>query len=286
VDFSEAGVRIVNDALMSQGARFSRTCEMYAPLYRQIGLAGGAPVEGADRALALQDVRDAFAFYLANFNRGRKFVLIGHSQGTAMLTAMMQMDIDPEDKADVRAQMISALLIGGGVTVPEGERVGGTFQNIPTCSEPGETGCLVAYVTFAADNPPTDSTRFGVTNQPGMQIACVNPAVLSGNTGRYSGSYFRKNIANVTFAPDIPLPDDLDTPFAVYRDVFAGECVVREGASYLEVALDVEAGDARVPPWRQATVEGVGFGLHLVDYQIPLEDLLQAVQMQANAALP
>jgi hypothetical protein len=285
VDFSDAGVEIVNDALLAQGARFSRLCRMYAPLYRQVGLSGGAPVAGSDRALGLQDVRDAFAYYLANLNEGRKFVLIGHSQGTAMLTAMMQMDIDPAEKADVRAQLISALLIGGGASVPTGMTVGGTFQNIPICTTPGENGCVIAYVSYAADSPPGTAGLFGRGAGDGMQAACVNPATLSGNTGRFKGSYFRKSIANPSFAPNTPLPDDLETPFAVYRDLFKGECVEKDGATYLELTMEPSGDmDARTPPWRNTAVEGIGFGLHLVDFHIPLDDLIDAVQMQAAAA--
>jgi hypothetical protein len=229
VDFSQAGVSIVNDALLAQGARFSRICRMFAPLYRQVGLSGGMPVAGADRALGLQDVRDAFAYYLEHWNEGRKFALIGHSQGTAVLTGMMQMDVDPAERADVRARMLSALLIGGGANAPAGQKVGGTFQNIPFCSAQGETGCAIAYVSYAADAPPTASSLFGRTTAEGLQAACVNPAMLSGNAGRFKGSYFRKNIANASFAPDTPLPDDLGTPFAVYRDLFRGSCVERDG---------------------------------------------------------
>ena len=285
VDFSQAGVEIVDDALLAQGARFSRICRMFAPLYRQVGLSGGAPVAGSDRALGLQDVRDAFAYYLEHWNAGRKLVLIGHSQGTAVLTGLIQMDVDPEEHADVRARLLSALLLGGSVSVPVGQTVGGTFQNIPTCSAQGETGCAIAYVSYAADSQPTATSIFGRGMTEDLQVACVNPAMLSGNAGRFKGSYFRKNIANASFAPNTPLPADLETPFAVYRDLFRGACVEHEGAHYLEITFEpASATDARTPPWRNTAVEGIGFGLHLVDYQIPLDDLIDAVALQALAA--
>jgi hypothetical protein len=285
VDFSDAGVQIVNDALLAQGARFSRLCRMFAPMYRQVGLSGGMPIAGSDRALGAQDVRDAFAYYLEQWNEGRKFVLIGHSQGTGVLTNMIQMDVDPTEHADVRERMLSALLIGGGANVPVGAKVGGTFQNIPLCSAQGETGCMIAYVSYAADAKPTASSLFG-RSTGGMQAACVNPADLAGNTGRFKGSYFRKNIANASFAPDTPLPDDLEAPFAVYRDLFKGACVELDGFHYLELAIEPASDtDARTPPWRNTPVEGIGFGLHLVDYQIPLDDLIDAVKLQAEAAL-
>lgn len=286
VDFSDAGIDIVNDPLQTQGARFSRICRMFAPLYRQVGLSGGAPVMGADRALGLQDVRDAFKYYLENWNQGRKLVLIGHSQGTMMLTGMMQMDLDTAETADVRARLISALLIGGAVNVPPGQAVGGTFKNIPVCTTQGQAGCVIAYVSYAADSPPTATSIFGHDTADGMQAACVNPAVIAGNMGRFKGSYFRKAIANPSFAPNTPLPDDITTPFAVYRDLFKGQCVSRDGATYLELSIEPSGDtDMRTPPWRNTTVEGIGFGLHLVDYHVPLEDLIDAVALQAQTAM-
>src|SRR5579884_550560 len=181
-------VSLMLDPVMAQAARFSRLCEVYAPLYRQVaftpssiaspasggdggasgdggsaggGAAGGAGDAGGSAAadagapslasapggaLALQDVRDAFRYYLQHDNGGRKFVIMGHSQGTIMLSLMMQTDVDPVP--DVRARMISALLIGGGVTVAPGQAAGGTFKNIPLCAKPGDTGCVIAYSSF------------------------------------------------------------------------------------------------------------------------------------------
>jgi hypothetical protein len=248
-DFTDEGVKIVDDPLLSQGARFSRICELYAPLYRQTGLSGGMPVAGADNALAAQDVRDAFAYYLKNLNRGRKFVLIGHSQGTFMLTAMMQMDVD--NNADVRGKMISALLIGGRVAVPTGKRVGGTFQNIPTCAAAGESGCVIAYVSYAAEAPPTTGKSLFGMAPDGNEAACVDPAVIAGNSGPYKGSYFAVKVDNASFNADVPAPGDLSTPFVLYRDVFKGKCVTREGFRYLEYSLVIDANDPRgIPPWR------------------------------------
>src|SRR5918997_3215764 len=70
-----------------QAARFSQRCRVFAPMYRQLTLASIAsppPEDEFRRAAwrAYRDVRDAFLLYLRRFNRGRGFVLIGHSQGS------------------------------------------------------------------------------------------------------------------------------------------------------------------------------------------------------------
>ena len=279
-DFSN--ISIVADPLYSQASRFTSMCEMYAPLYRQFGLYSGMPIAESDREVPVQDVKDAFAYYLEHFNQGRNFVLMGHSQGTMMLTAMMQDDVD--DNPEVLSRMISALLIGGAVSVPEGELTGGSFQNIPLCSAPGDTGCVVHYVSYSAEYPPPASAVFGGSPGEGMEIACTNPALLADNPDRFQGAYLRTRFGNPSFAPDDPIPEDITTPFMLYRDTFRGECVNRDGRSYLEISVDPDEGDQRPPPPYQTTLlRTIGMGLHLVDYNLPMGDLLEMVALQAEA---
>src|SRR5262245_66472494 len=73
----------------NQAARFTSSCRVFAPMYRQLTLnALGGRAQGdfatASRQ-AYQDVLDAFKQYLANDSDGRGFVLIGHSQGSIIL---------------------------------------------------------------------------------------------------------------------------------------------------------------------------------------------------------
>ncbi len=85
--------------VQGQIERFAAKCRVYAPMYRQVTLAAltsfltGKPV-AADRALAYNDVRDAWNEYLAHDNHGRGVVLIGHSQGSLVLTALIQNEIE------------------------------------------------------------------------------------------------------------------------------------------------------------------------------------------------
>jgi len=284
-----ANINITLDPLLSQGARFGSLCRMYAPLYRQTGVvpgAGGAPAPGGTGfMLGLGDVRDAFAYYLKNLNQGRKFVLIGHSQGTGMLTGMMAMDIDP--KPAVQKQLVSALLIGAGVAVPEGEDVGGTFKNVPLCRTPGQTGCVISYVSFSKETPPSMSSTFGKAPAEGQQLGCTEPAALAGRPGeRSQGTYIARERVNPTFAADgfADLPSDFTTPFLLYRDVFRSACKNENGFSYLEVSSELAEDDPRPPPpYRSAAIEAA-LGLHLMDYNIQLGDLLDAVALQIEAA--
>ena len=101
---------------------------------------------------AYRDVLAAWRHYLARHNQGRPFVLIGHSQGTVHLTRLLADEIEGRPEA---ARMLSALLIGFSVEVPQGRLTGGSLQRTPLCTRAGETGCVITYVSFRADSPPT-----------------------------------------------------------------------------------------------------------------------------------
>lgn len=281
-DFSD--IKSVLDPLLSQGARFSRICEVYAPLYRQVSLStdtSGTTTIAGDAALAVNDVLAAFDHF-ASKTGDRKFVILGHSQGTSMSIELLKRKIDTDPV--LRARMLSAVLLGGAPRVPAGQKMGGSFQNIPTCDQPGQVGCLIAYVTYDQMAPPGANARFGKTTEAG-EVACTEPARLAGNTGNYRGGYFSLVTSNPTFAAPGFRPTDVTTRFLLYRDFFKGSCVARDGFNYLELSIAKSADDTReTPPYRSPALETNGWGLHLVDYNPELEDLIEMVKLQAAAA--
>ena len=163
---------------------------LYAPLYRQVTLAGlRQAIAGGGGGFSLSkgpqydDVRDAWRHYLERDNRGRGVVLIGHSQGSYILTELIRQEIDGKP---VQSRLVSALLLGATFAVPNGKDVGGSLQQIPLCRKPAQTGCVVTYVSFRSTSPPPANTRFGKVTEPGMSAACTNPAALGGGTAPLS----------------------------------------------------------------------------------------------------
>src|SRR5215467_4302349 len=124
------------NVVRTQFARFASKCRPYAPMYRQITLAGlrrslvtgGTPPWGVGDQY--NDVRDAWNYYLQHDNQGRGVVLIGHSQGSFILIELMRNEIDSKP---VQSRIVSAILLGTTVAVPKGKDVGGTFKNMPIC---------------------------------------------------------------------------------------------------------------------------------------------------------
>ena len=114
--------QVVDDVLRSvalyQAARYSRDCRVFAPVYRQVtiqGLLQPSTVTPEMREQGYADVVEAWHAYLKRFNHGRGVVLIGHSQGTFVLRRLIREEIDP--KASERRRLVSAVLLGGNVTV-------------------------------------------------------------------------------------------------------------------------------------------------------------------------
>ncbi len=286
----EAGVE-EKAAAAIQFARFAGVCRPFAPVYRQMTLAGlaaafaGQPRVG-DPELAYGDVRDAWRTYLREHNDGRPFVLVGHSQGTIHLARLLAEEIEGEEFAD---RMLSALLIGYNIVVPEGAAVGGTFQRTPLCTEAGQTGCVVTYVSFRANNPPPEGAWFGRAARPGMTIACTNPAALGRSASAPLDSYWFTAAPPMPGAPAIAWSGEGDppTPFLRTEGLVSAACVNRGPVGYLSVRTDADPGDARTD-----TIPGdvyvmgklqPGWGLHLADMSIAQGDLIRIVEEQARS---
>ena len=163
-----------------QAARYSRTCRVYAPVYRQVTLAGLARASAADWARALADVKAAWRTYLRRFNHGRGVVLIGHSQGTFHLRDLLRQEIEPHRAQ--RRRLVSALLLGGNVTVAAGRDTGGDLGSLRACRSASQTRCVIAFSTFEGSVPA--GAAFGRSGDPGPRRAVHEPGGARGRRRR------------------------------------------------------------------------------------------------------
>jgi hypothetical protein len=271
-----------------QAARLGEVCRVFAPMYRQNTLASmlgtvDSDLSREDRgAIAYDDVADAWKHYMANDNDGRGVILIGHSQGSGMLSQLIAEEID--DEPALRQQLVSAMLIGSSVTVPEGEVVGGDFENVPLCEAADQVGCIVSYASFRSTSPPPENSffgragGFGETDAEGI-AACTNPAALGGGSGELD-PYF------LSSEPALTDPDAnaaITTDFVNLPGMLTAECVQEGGFSYLEVTVNGDPADPRTddiggdltPEW----------GLHAVDIHLAMGNLVELARTQADAYL-
>ncbi|MCL4288061.1 MAG: DUF3089 domain-containing protein, partial [Thermoleophilia bacterium] len=232
-----------------QAARFSETCRVYAPVYRQFTLKAVFGGELSPEAVetAYGDVLAAWRTYLRRYNHGRGVVLIGHSQGTGMLSRLLRSEI--ERKRAQRRELVSALLLGGNVVVPRGERVGGTFRRTPLCESAAQIGCVIAFSTFS--RTPPDDAAFGRTDGAlvslpkgadprDYRVACTNPARLAAGrphlrTLARSEPFPGTLGAGISIMYGGPAPT-ADTPWLVPQDHYRGSCVRENGADVLMIS--------------------------------------------------
>jgi hypothetical protein len=265
-----------------QAARYGSECRIFAPVYRQLTLQGisGAPVTPAQRATAYNDVRDAWRDYLKNYNHGRGVVLIGHSQGTFVLRQLVTEEIDR--KPAVRERLISAVLLGGNVVVKKGKDVGGDFKKVPACRSRTQTGCVIAFSTF--DEPPPADAIFGRSGDPKLDVLCTNPAALRGGqaakiTPIQPAAPFAPGttIGAVVALLGTPTPA-VNTAWRAFPGSYRARCSSAGGAHVLSITPIGAAPLLRASPTPQ-------WGLHLVDANIALGELVSVVRSQGAAWL-
>ena len=149
--------------ILHQASIFNGAGRVYAPYYRQAHLKAyftkKKDLAKAAFDLAYEDVKAAFEHFLANENKGRPIILASHSQGTTHMGRLMQayFDKDPE----LRKRLVAAYLIG--MPVPKN-----SFDNIPMCTTPEQTGCFCSWRTYKEGYLPKKYAT-------GDQIAVTNP---------------------------------------------------------------------------------------------------------------
>ncbi len=281
-------VQVVRTQVASLGSQ----CNLYAPLYRQVtvfGLADTAPDAANRFQIAYSDVLDSFKYYLAHFNGGRPFVLIGHSQGSGLLVQLAQQLIDGDPA--LRARMISMIVPGATINVPIGALVGDTFKNIPGCSTGAEIGCVIGYSTFKASDPPPPDAIFGKGTDPGTQDLCVNPAALADQGESLDSEFYlgRTPGASAIFSQSGLSPTSgrkttasIKTKFVRFPDYVDAKCTYDGRFSYLSVSMAHPTGlrttvlPSSLPP---------SWGLHVLDLNLSEGTLDHVVGQEAAAWL-
>jgi hypothetical protein len=279
----------VRSIALYQAARFSQVCRVFAPVYRQVtvqALSNGTLTAAVARK-AYRDVLAAWKEYLARYNHGRGVVLIGHSQGAGHLQQLVRTRIDGKR---IARRLVSAILLGGNVTVRKGRDTGGVFRHVRACRSRTQLGCVIAYSTF--DETPPENAIFGrsggrfagffhAPSGPRYAVLCTNP----GDLARNHDTAFRSILPEAPFAPGTLIAAGISilgfqtpqasTTFVEGRGLFHGHCSTAGGAHVMRV----ESGNGApvLNPSPDAT-----WGLHLLDTNVAQGELVSLVRAQAT----
>lgn len=279
----------------SQLNRLGARCRIFAPLYRQFTLTAlRAAVVGGPNAAAggprpntgYLDVVDAWNWYLAHENRGRGVVLVGHSQGSGVLTQLIAKEIDGKPAQKL---LVSAILGGTPLPVDKGKDTG-TFKSIPTCKSAGQVGCVIAWASFRDTIPPPANTRFGRPRDgdPTKEAVCTNPAALAGGAAPLH-AYLSTTANGQDPSAWVKGGPKVETPFVSLPGLLTGACVSKNGANYLEVHVNADPADPRTDDIRGDVQFGkqvaAEWGLHLIDMNLVMGDLVAVVGAQTRTWL-
>jgi hypothetical protein len=170
--------------------------------------------------------------------------------------------------------------MGGNVT-------GGDFKHIPACTSSRQTGCVVAYSSFAT-KPPANS-QFGRTTSdagvrllaphnlsPTSRIICVNPAALDG------GTFVLAPYIPALVLAFLPAPPSVRTPWVSFPDEYSAHCESSGNATWLQVTHIGGAPDHRP---RLTNLQDPALGLHVLDVSIALGNLVHLVGDEAATYL-
>ena len=272
------------NVVKAQLARLGSQCRIFAPMYRQFSLgalrarmsgAGAVPERGTP-ADANNDVDAAWDWYMANENRGRGVVILGHSQGSGQIMRLIAAKVDGKPAQE---KLVSAIVMGFTMLVPKGQDVGGTFKSIPVCKTADQTGCVISFSSFRSDVPPSPAAMFGL-GRGEMEAVCTNPAALGGGAAEAKAYW---STADKTWVKG----KQVTTPFVSAPGLTTTECVREGNHHYLKVTFNADPADARIDdPGTDVMANGkpdAGWGLHLNDANIAMGDLVDILAKQSAA---
>jgi hypothetical protein len=198
-----------------------------------------------------------------------------------MLIELIKREIEGKP---IQRQLLRAYLPGFNVLVPYGRLVGGSFRAVPLCSQPRQASCVMSWVSFRERNIPPAGALFGYSPQPGMTVACTNPARPGSAGWERLDSYF--NTRQRQLVPGGPIVWSTEgpppVPYVRTEGLVSGRCINDGPRGYLSVRTNADPKDKRTD--RIGGEVGVlgfflpGWGMHLADASIAQGDLIRQVE--------
>ena len=142
IDNAALNKKTDNSTILYQASVFNQSCRVFAPRYRQANFKAFYTTNklAAEKAfdLAYEDVRNAFEYYLKNFNNGRPIIIASHSQGTLHAGRLLK---DFFENKQLKKQLVCAYIIGLPVFT-------NYFTELKPCIDSTATGCFITWRTF------------------------------------------------------------------------------------------------------------------------------------------
>ncbi|MCC6411796.1 MAG: DUF3089 domain-containing protein [Saprospiraceae bacterium] len=173
-DISNERLNIKTDSapILFQGSIFNGVGRVYAPFYRQAHLDAFFCDDKTSAASALHlanaDALAAFDYYLKHWNKGRPFILAGHSQGGLHTLAILR---DRIENTPLEQQLVVAYVVGWPVKPTD-------LKKIQPCETPDQLDCYCTWRTW--------ERKKGKKKAEDKDVVCTNPLTWSTQPGVYA----------------------------------------------------------------------------------------------------
>jgi hypothetical protein len=278
---TNAGPEELN-VVANQFARYGEACRLFAPMYRQTTLLElqkqmMTGQTAANDEMRYSDIITSWNTYLANENKGRGVLLVGHSQGASMIYQMLEKDIVGSPAMD---KLVVVHAIGYETVI---DPTTGLASGLPVCTSEAQTGCLVSFASFREPTPPSVDSFFGKA-QDGKRAVCTNPAGLGAGKGSLRAFMPRQSFGRM-------MPNDygvaVDTPFVTLPGLLTAECQSNDTHDWLAVSINADPADPRADDIPGDLVfDGkvvADWGLHLVDMNLAMGNLVDLAKSEGAA---
>ena len=167
-------VKAVSLVMKYLASVFNAAARVYAPRYRQATLYSFFDYETDSGLQALElaylDVDRAFEHYVKAFNRGRPFILAGHSQGSNHGLRLLQEKIIG---TPLQNQLVAAYLVG--MAIPD------AVPGIGPCQSSNDTRCVISWTSFTTNGNPQCLTRDMAIWYGGQYRKCAGLSLVQVN---------------------------------------------------------------------------------------------------------
>ena len=148
IDDKKINQRTDNTTILYQASVFNQHCRVFSPRYRQANLKAFYTDDtiAAEKAFAIayDDIRTSFEYYMTHYNKGRPVIIASHSQGTRHAGQLLR---EYFENKPLFKQLVCAYIVG----LPVFDNY---FKTLRPCSGPYSTQCFVSWRSFRTHANP------------------------------------------------------------------------------------------------------------------------------------
>lgn len=195
-----------------QNTIFPDSINYFSPYYHQFTMSSIALPENDFQAIydsVKNEIFDAFDYYMQTWNDGRRFVIIGFSQG-AMMTKELLKHLDSEQYS----RLVAAYVIGDGISVEDLN-----CENIVPAESASDIGVTISF--NSVESPDGIWTPVYENS-----VTCINPINWATDATPADFSFGGQNVtATIDTALNVLIVNDFEKPELPFAEVWPEDCL-------------------------------------------------------------